>query len=203
MLRDTIITDTVVIMQNDLTLITLVGMPGAGKSTCVKYLEEKGVPSVYFGGITIDEVKARGLEVTEKNEKIVREDIRAKEGLGAYAKRIIKKIEALSSAGHKTIVVDGLYSWTEYKVFKETFKQSAVIVAIVAPRALRHQRLSTRPVRPLTDEEVTSREYAEIENLEKGGPIANADYTLVNNSTKQDLLQQFDTVLQNLDISLS
>ena len=58
-------------------LLVLVGMPGAGKSTCVEYLEEKNVPSVYFGGVTIDEVKSRGLEVNEANEKLVREDIRA------------------------------------------------------------------------------------------------------------------------------
>lgn len=182
-------------------IITLVGMPGAGKSSCVEYLEQKGWPSVYFGGITIDEVKARGLEVNEANEKLVREDIRAKEGIGAYATRIIAKIDQLVAEGHNTIIADGLYGWTEYKIFKEKYGDNAMIVAITAPRMLRHERLSNRPVRPLTDAEVTAREYAEIENLEKGGPIANADYTVVNDYDIAALTSQLEKVLASAGIS--
>lgn len=179
-------------------VIALVGMPGSGKSTCVNHLVKKGFPSVYFGGITIDEVKARGMEVNEANEKLVREDIRAKEGLGAYARRIMTKIEALFEDDHDRVVADGLYSWTEYKIFKERFGKEVTIIAITAPRHSRHERLANRPVRPLTDDEVTAREYAEIENLEKGGPIANADFTLVNNRTEQDLLNDLDKVLEEI-----
>lgn len=180
----------------DIKVIALVGMPGAGKSFGVEYLESKGFPSVYFGGITIDEVKARGLEVNEVNEKMVREDIRAKEGLGAYAQRIIAKIDALAADGHKVIIADGLYSWTEYKTFKDRFGNDALIIAIAAPRHIRHERLATRPVRPLTNEEVTAREYAEIENLEKGGPIANADFTIVNDGTTEELQANLDNALK-------
>lgn len=95
-------------------------------------------------------------------------------------------------------MVDGLYSWTEYKRFKEDYGEDAVIIAISAKRKLRHERLADRPVRPLSDKEVTSREYAEIENLEKGGPIANADYTMLNNTTKEELLTQFKTILNEI-----
>src|ERR1700678_3130789 len=94
-------------------IVVLVGMPGAGKSSCVTYLEQKGIPSVYFGGITVDELKARGLEVNETNEKLVREEIRTKEGKGAYAQRIIAKIDELAQQGHTKVVADGLYSWSE------------------------------------------------------------------------------------------
>lgn len=184
----------------EIDVICFVGMPGAGKSSCVEYLEQRGLPSVYFGGITIDEVKARGLKVTEANEDFVRQDIRAKEGPGAYAKRIIKKIDELSQEHHECVVADGLYSWTEYKIFKETYGSRAIMIAVTADRALRHHRLAHRPVRPLTDEEVTSREYSEIENLEKGGPIANADYTLLNNNTAADLINALEDLLKRLEI---
>lgn len=182
----------------DIRVIAFVGMPGAGKSVCVEYLENKGIPSVYFGGITIDEVKVRGMEVNEANEDFVRQDIRAKEGAGAYAKRIIEKIDNLTDTGHKKIVADGLYSWTEYKVFKERYGHNVTIVAIVAPRHIRHERLAKRLIRPLTEEEVTSREYSEIENLEKGGPIANADYTIVNDETPEQMLAKLDQILQEI-----
>jgi dephospho-CoA kinase len=186
--------------MKDVKIITLVGMSGAGKSHCVEYLVGKGLPSVYFGGITVDEVKRRGLEVNEANEKLVREELRATEGLGVMAKRIMTKIDELAQTGHKVIVADGLYSWTEYKIFKDYYGDNAVIVAIAAPRQLRHQRLAKRPVRPLNEDQVTAREYAEIENIEKGGPIANADYTIVNDGTPEKLLTDLDIVLKTVGI---
>ena len=183
-------------------VIVFVGMPGAGKSACMEYLKAKGLPSAYFGGITIDEVKRRGMDVNEASEKFVREDIRAKEGKGAYAVRIIKQIEQFFDQGHHYVVVDGLYSWTEYKIFKESFGHRAIIIAIVAPRAARHDRLTTRKERPLTEKEASARDYAEIENLEKGGPIANADYYLANETSVADLQKDLQKLLPQAGINL-
>jgi dephospho-CoA kinase len=181
-------------------VIVFVGMPGAGKSACVDFLKEKGLPHVYFGGITIDEVKRRGMEVNEASEKFVREDIRAKEGKGAYAVRIIRQIEDLFDEGNDYVVADGLYSWTEYKIFKESFGDSAIIIAIVAPNAMRHRRLASRSERHLTEKEAKARDYAEIENLEKGGPIANADYFLANETTVGALEQDLQKLLPTIGV---
>lgn len=188
--------------MNQKKVITLVGMPGAGKSSCVDYLTGKGLPKVYFGGITLDEIKKRGLDVNAENEKFVREDIRAQEGKDAYAQRIVAQIKQLFDEGHEVVVADGLYSWSEYKVFKNEFGDDAVIIALAADRQLRHERLAKRPVRPLTNAEVTAREYAEIENIEKGGPIANADYTILNNDTPEETLAALDAVLQRAGVQL-
>lgn len=183
-------------------IIVFVGMPGVGKSVCVEYLKDKKVPSAYFGGITIDEVKRRGMEVNEASEKLVREDIRAKEGKGAYAVRIIRQIEEFFEQGHALVVIDGLYSWTEYKIFKESFGERAIIVAIVAPKGERHARLASRQVRPLTEQEACDRDYAEIENLEKGGPIADADYFLANEGSVDILLVDLKKLLPKIGINL-
>lgn len=180
------------------SVLFLVGMPGAGKSTCVQHLEAKGIPSVYFGGLVVEETKRRNNgETSEALEKIVREEFRAKDGMAALALRIIPKIDELLAA-HDVVVADGLYSWTEYKVIKEHYGDKALVVAVSTPRHIRHERLARRPVRPLTKEQVIAREYAEIENIEKGGPIANADYTLTNNQDPAALLQDLDNLL--LDI---
>ena len=181
-------------------VVALVGMPGAGKSSGVDYLKQKGWPSVYFGGITVDEVKRRRLDVNEKNEKFVREDIRQKEGKGAYATRVLAQIQEHVDKGAEVVIADGLYSWSEYKVFKDKFGDRAIIIAVAAPRKVRHQRLANRPVRPLSDEDVTSREYAEIENIEKGGPIANADYTIVNGSSADQFLSDLDRILREAKV---
>lgn len=187
--------------MQDKKVIVFVGMPGAGKSVCVNYLKEKGLPHVYFGGITLDEIKRRGMEVNEASEKLVREDIRDKEGKGAYAVRIIGQIEQLFEKGEKYVVVDGLYSWTEYKIFKESYGKSALIIAVVTPASVRHARLAKRPQRPLLESDAALRDYAEIENLEKGGPIANADYYLANDHNVDELERDLVKLLKKLDIN--
>lgn len=177
-------------------ILLLVGMPGAGKSFCTAYLREtKHLPTVYFGGVIVDEVKARGLEVNEANEKKVRMELRATEGKEAVAKRILRQIDEIAKTS-RHIVADGLYTWPEYKLFKEKYGDNAIVVAIAAPRKVRHERLENRPDRPFTEEQVISREYAEIELMEKGGPIANADYTITNNSTTEDLLKNLEEIIK-------
>jgi len=182
-------------------VIALVGMPGAGKSLCVDYLKDRGFPSVYFGGVVVDEVKRRYGEVTEAYEKLVREEFRQQDGMAAIAKRIIPEIDVLLET-NAVVIADGLYSWAEYKLFKERWGKNAIIIAVTAPRTLRHSRLAVRPIRPITEEDVTSREYAEIENLEKGGPIANADYTIVNDTSTDALLANLRKILAEVGITL-
>ncbi|HSX45692.1 MAG TPA: AAA family ATPase [Candidatus Saccharimonadia bacterium] len=189
-------------MQDVNKALVFVGMPGAGKSICVELLKEKGLPLTYFGGITIEELGRRGLEVNEANERIVREDIRAKEGKGAYATRILNQVQDLFEHGHGLVVVDGLYSWTEYKIFKDSLGQNAIIIAVVAPRLERHARLAMRPRRPLSPEESDARDYAEIEHIEKGGPIANADYSILNDGTVAETKDALTQLLAKLKIEL-
>jgi dephospho-CoA kinase len=177
--------------------LALVGMPGAGKSLCALYLENRGFYQFRFGGIVTNEVEKRGLPLNPENERTVREEFRAQEGMAAIAKRALPIIQAEMSKRH-TIVIDGLYSFSEYKLLKDMFADSLIVVAIISPRELRYERLSTRPERPLTPEEAQSRDFAEIENLEKGGPIAIADYTLLNDGEAEGLLKKLETLINDL-----
>lgn len=181
-------------------VIALVGMPGAGKSTCVDYLAAKGIPKVYFGGVIVDEAKQRFGEANEKTERQVREELRAHEGMGAVATRVIPKIDELLQH-HQTVIADGLYSWSEFKILHKHYGKGLVVIAVAAPRQVRHERLAKRPVRPLTEEEAMSREYAEIEHIEKGGPIAFADYTLVNDNEQDNLIKGLDKLLQSINFA--
>jgi len=174
-------------------IIAVCGMSGTGKSEVVKYFEQKGYFRIYFGQATLDEINRRGLEVNEVNEKMVREELRKKHGMAAYAVVNLEKIAQVKNLSN--VVIDGLYSWSEYKVLKEKFGDELVLLAVTAPFKLRCERLAKRPIRPLTEAEVKSRDAAEIENIEKGGPIAAADYTVVNDGTLEYLYRQIDKVI--------
>lgn len=189
-------------MRENKKALIFVGMAGAGKTVCVDFLKSKGLPSAYFGGIVLKEVLDRGLERNEYNEKIVREDLRRKEGEGALAIRILKEVDEYFENNNDLVVIDGLYSWSEYKIFKEVLGENAIVIAIIAPRSVRHKRLAERPVRSYSSADANLRDYNEIEGVDKGGPIANADYYLANDMSKESLINDLKRLLDKLNIKI-
>jgi dephospho-CoA kinase len=185
--------------QNPRTL-ALVGMPGAGKTLCAKHLEERGYYQFRFGSIIVDEVVRRGWAINPENERIVREQFRREEGMDAIAKRALPKLK-VALEERDCIIIDGLYSFAEYKTLRRELGEDMVVVAIAAARHLRYERLANRDIRPLTADEAQARDFQEIEKIEKGGPIAIADYTLVNDGSSEKLLQQLDTLLEQLGMT--
>lgn len=181
-----------------LKILAFVGLSGSGKSTAVEYITQKGIPKVYFGGIVLDAMKAAGLPHEEAAERSFREELREKEGKDFIVNRIIEQIHHLAEAGQHRIVADGLYTWTEYKLLKKAFPGELTVVAVVAPKHLRHHRLETRPVRPLTQQEASERDWAEIEHLEKGGPIAIADHYVTNDGNVDHFYKQIDDIADSL-----
>lgn len=186
------------------TLIALVGMPGSGKGTCTDHISEKyNLPLVHFGDMMYEEVQRRGLD-NVKDEKFVREDMRAKEGPAVIAKMVAKKAEGYIANGAHAIVLDGLYSWSEHKYLRDKFGDGLIVIAVAAPRQTRYERVLARTDghRKYTSaEQVETREIDEIEHLEKGGPIAFADYTLVNDREgKENLLRQVDELIERIGI---
>jgi len=180
-------------------MIAIVGMPGSGKSIAVSYIEKKGIPFIRFGDITDEGLKKESLEINPQNEKIFREKLRAEKGMAAYAIESKAKIDDLFMR-NKTIAIDGLYSWEEYVYLKNLYP-SLVLIALVSDSEIRYKRLSERKVRPLTLEEAKNRDEAEIEKLNKGGPIAFANYFIENNGDDINALyKKIDEVLVKLNI---
>lgn len=184
--------------QSNVKIVAFVGLSGSGKSTAVDYLTDKGYPKVYLGGIIYQAMEDAGIEITFESQQKFREDIRAKEGKDFVAKRAIDQVKNLVEAGQKMIVVDGIYSWTEYKLFKKAFPGDLTVISVVTPKPVRKRRLASRPERPLTSQEVDQRDWAEIENLEKGGPIAAADYFVHNDGNIDKLHSQIDAILEEI-----
>jgi len=177
-------------------LIAIVGMPGAGKSVAADFFRSKGIPILRFGDQTEIGLKEHNLPVNEKNERWYREKLREELGMAAMAIKIEPRIRAAER--HRDIVVlDGLYSWEEYLYLKEQFP-SLILLCVYAPPKLRYGRLASRAVRPLTRQEAESRDRAEIENLNKGGPIALSDYVIRNTGTEKDMLDELATLFNSL-----
>ena len=178
-------------------IIAIVGMCGSGKSVASDYLEGIGYKKVYFGGVTMEKLKENNMEVTPENEKYMREKLRSELGMAAYAKILLPRIIEYSK--EFDVVLDGLYSWDEYVVLREKLGSKLTMLAIVTNRELRYERLSCRDIRPFTKEEALKIDISEIENLAKGGPIAMADYFILNNYDKETYIENLKEILNQID----
>ncbi len=185
--------------SRDVKILAVVGMSGSGKSVVVDYLTEHGIPKVYFGGMIYKEMEKRGIPYSPDNEREFREMIRQTEGKDWVVRQAIAETKDLINAGQKRIVLDGVYSWTEYKLLKHEFPGDLTFVAVVASKPLRYERVAKRPERPFDSTKIRERDISEIENLEKGGPIAAADYYLLNDGSIEDLQTQLKAVLQKIE----
>ena len=177
-------------------VVSVVGMAGSGKSEVARILERDGFVRIRFGDITDEEVKRRGLKLNEENERRVRELLRQERGMAAYAEMNIPRIT--SALAHANVVIDGLYSWEEYTFLKAHYGEDFCVVAVWVSPKTRYARLASRSRRCLTSEEAVSRDIAEIENLNKGGPIALADYTIINESSLDELEKEVKGVVAKL-----
>jgi len=187
--------------MNSVKVVSIVGMTGAGKSEVSRVFEQNGFIRVRFGDLTDEEMRKRGLESNEENERLVRELLRREQGAAAYAKLNLPKIEQAlnpSQGEGQDVVVDGLYSWEEYTYLKARYGEDLYLVAVWSSPKTRYARLTTRSSRRLTLEEAISRDRAEIENIAKGGPIAMADFTIINESSLEDLRREAERTVSVL-----
>ncbi len=177
-------------------VVSIVGMAGAGKSEVAKLFEENSFTKIRFGDVTDEEVRKRGLELNEENERYIRELLRQEQGMAAYAKLNLPAID--SALKNRDVVIDGLYSWEEYTLLKSYYGEDFYVVAVWASPRTRYARLTSRLNRRLTLEEAASRDRAEIENVNKGGPIAMADFTIINESSLEHLREETKKIVAKL-----
>lgn len=177
-------------------VVAIVGMCGSGKSVATELFENSGWKKVYFGGVTLRTLAECGLEVNPDNEKKIRENLRIEYGKQAYAVKLLPIIEQLLAESN--VVLDGLYSWTEYKYLCDNLHTDLQVLCIASNRSKRYERLKNRTVRPLTVEEAYQRDVAEIENLEKGGPISIADNYILNNGTMEEFVDKVNDFIKSI-----
>jgi len=177
-------------------VVSIVGMPGSGKSEVARVFEENGFIRVRFGDLTDEEVARRGLKLNEENERHIRELLRKEHGMAAYAKLNLPRID--SALKRSNVVIDGLYSWEEYTFLKSHYGDNFSVIAVWASPKTRYNRLASRTNRRLTLEEAASRDKAEIENVNKGGPIAMAGFNIINESSLDNLRKETERIISQL-----
>lgn len=172
-------------------ILAICGLAGAGKSEVRRYFEKKGFVYVHLGVTEI--VLEKYGRTNEKLERPLREKMREKHGMGVMIKIALPKIRNLLKKGKK-VIIDNLYSWDEYKILKKEYPRSFFTIAVHTSTDVRHKRLKKRKFRGMDKKTAMSRDYSHIEKLDVGGPIALADFHVLNDGTVRELKKVLDNI---------
>lgn len=107
-----------------------------------------------------------------------------------FVKGFVKSMDAYAELNEQRIrdslechvVLDGLRG----KYLRERFPALKVVAAHRKKHAINDLQKDLQPTR----EECISRDYAQIKNLHQAGPIAMADYAIVNRGTKRRITRR-------------
>jgi dephospho-CoA kinase len=127
-------------------VLAFVGAPAAGKTEAASVAKKMGIPVITMGEVIREELRKRGLPLSDENAGRVANELREKEGMDAIAKRcvpLIKDVEE-KKAERTVIVIDGIRGIAEVETFKKEFGDDFVLVRVDAPLQLRYKRIKSR-----------------------------------------------------------
>lgn len=178
--------------------VAFTGMPGAGKSLAVETAREWDLPVVRMGDAILEEVESRDLELNEDNVGKIASRMRDREGPGVWARRTLAMIDELGTDA-EPVVIDGVRTLDEVRVFREALGDDFTLVAIHASPDTRRERLLERGREDdVADEsEFRARDEREL-GWGIGQVVALADVMLVNEDTPKAFQDRVREVLDGL-----
>ncbi|MBN1168486.1 AAA family ATPase [Candidatus Woesebacteria bacterium] len=181
-------------------VIGITGTNGSGKGTVVERLVDKwGFGHQSAREVIAKEIKARGLTVTRNNLNKVSTELRTNFGPDVFAQRMLK--DAKQQGGKQ--VLESLRSPAEVEYLRK--KTNFILVAVDADMRKRYKRIKKRG--SSTDNE-TYESFVEKDKreMESDDPnrhnnsacIKQADFTIENNGTLNELYDQVDKVMKQV-----
>ena len=187
--------------EGEIQVLAFVGAPASGKSVAAAVAREKGIPVITMGDVIREELRRRGLPLSDENAGRVANELREREGLDAIAKRCIPRIRDIADikgkkASKPVIVIDGIRGIAEVETFKEEFGSDFVLVRIDAPFDLRYERIKNRG---RGDDLLRIEEFKKREERENrwgmGEAMENADKVVKNESTLKKFKEEIRGIL--------
>lgn len=172
-----------------MTIFIIVGMPAVGKNLARTYAERNGIPYFASGDIVRNTVKTRGLDPDAQNMAAVSTELRGKDGLGVTR----HVLSAALQSGREIVFMEGMRSWPEIELIRR--ETVCVVIAFLAPRALRLQRIISRGRSDDSPDAFKERDMREIK-YGAAIPIALADEYILNTSTMEEALGKIGHIVQ-------
>ena len=163
-------------------VIGFCGLPGSGKSTVLKAIEDLGT-IITMGDVIRNEANHRNIAPSDENLGKIALELRKNYGPEIIAEKCVILIKKLES---EVFFIDGLRSMAEVIVFRKNWKFP--LIATVVDEKIRYERLSNRkrPDDPNSLSEIRDRDQREI-RFGLNEVIENANYTINNNLSEADV----------------
>jgi dephospho-CoA kinase len=192
------------VADGETQVLAFVGAPAAGKTEAASVAAEMGIPVITMGDVIRGELKRRGLPLSDENAGRIANELRAREGMDAIAKRCIPLIKGIKDREEKkaktVIVIDGIRGVAEVETFKKEFGTDFVLVRIDAPLILRYERIKTRG---RGDDLLSIEEFEEREERENrwgmGEAMRKADKVVKNEGSLEEFKEEIKRILDFKD----
>jgi len=169
-------------MSEDILIVALTGMPGAGKTTVANHLAQKGIPLLIMGDVVREAAQNDGLEPTSDNLSKLMLRLREKNGPEAIAFLVANKIKNMKHENKEfgVVIVDGVRSMAEIQVLRSVGKVKLLAIHGSTLTRYSHIRERARSDVPSNMGEFDKRDKVEM-GVGISDAIALADETISNN----------------------
>lgn len=165
-------------------LIGLTGFARSGKDTVASYLVKNyGFKAFAFSDIIIEHLKKMNREVTKENMSLLGDELRKEFGNDVMAQFLWERVKNFDK-----IVITGFRSPAEVAFFKA--KTRCILIYVEADAEIRFRRRTAED--PETKKAFFERDERDKKNKGLDVVIDEADYTLENNGTKEELYRRVD-----------
>jgi len=174
-------------------IICVSGMPGAGKTSIIESLKNRGIPVIVMGDIIREEAAKRGIEPSLGGLGKIMVELRKSYGPSIVAKLCLEKIALISN---DTVIIDGVRSLDEVEEYRRSFSK-VLVVAIHASPTTRFKRLYNRGREddPKSWSEFIDRDFREL-SIGLGNVISLADYMIVNEGSIEESRKIFEHIVR-------
>jgi dephospho-CoA kinase len=178
-------------------IITLTGMPGAGKDEVKKLiLKIKDMPVFVMSSVVLDDMKKKGLPMTNEGIRNYATELRRKYGYDIVARKCAPMIDKIDA---DVVLIDGTRGPAEVDFFKARYGNDFHLIAVYASPKTRFERTKER------GREGDAKKWEEFVFRDKkeltwglGDVIAVADYVIVNEGTLKALESQVKHIMKQI-----
>jgi dephospho-CoA kinase len=169
-------------------IFVVVGMPAAGKNIARVYAESKGIPYFATGDLVRAEIKRRGGGEDAARTAEISTELRGSDGMGVTRMALATALQV----ERPIVFLEGMRSWPEIALIRQ--KAACAVVAFVAPRSLRIERITARG---RSDDSVAAFDERDQREIAYGAavPVALADAYVLNTGAMDDALEELERIV--------
>lgn len=180
-------------------VIGLIGEKGAGKGTVSDYLKEK-CNAVHYGTSKILRRTLEDLHLPVTRDNLVKLALVLKEGYGPSI-IIDSLIHDMEKNGSNVIIADGIRMHGDVEPFRKKYGKDFYLVYVTADIKIRYERTKSRKEKDGEDKTTFQQfleEEAKLTEISIHEIGKQADFTLNNNGTSEELIKQVDEMMEQI-----